>query len=109
SRLGRCGTVSRGLPGMNALTAITEGETRRDVMTQGYTDYEKPLTWNECKPTVAKYGYAEFYCYSLLYRLRRLAPAFGKTPIRILDHAILSALPALNHYAGLVAICLVKR
>ena len=95
--LGRRETVSRGL-----------GETRRDVMTEGYTDYERPLSWKECKSNVSKYGDVELNCYSLLSRLRRLVPALGKKPIRILDHAILSVLPPLRHFAGLITICLAK-
>jgi SAM-dependent methyltransferase len=109
SQFGRRETASSGLLGINATSAVIEAETRRDVMTEGYTDFEKPLTWKECKSTVAEYGEAELYCYSLLYRLRRVAPAFGKKPIRILDHAILSALPPLRHYAGLVVICTAKK
>jgi len=109
SRFGRRETVSSGLLGINPASAITGAKTPRDVMTQGYTDYERPLTWRESKSTVTKYGETELYCYSLLYRLRRMAPAFGKKPIRILDHAILSALPPLRHYAGLVVICIAKK
>ena len=106
SHLGRRETVSSGVLGINAPNAITGTKARRDVMAEGYTDYEKPLTWKACKSAVAKYEEAQLYCYSLLYRLRRLAPAFGKRSIRVLDHAILSVLPPLRHYAGLVVICL---
>ena len=109
SRLGRRETVSSGLLAINAAKAITGAKTRCDVMTEGYTDYERPLTWKSCKSSVAKYGDVELYCYSLFYRLRRLVPAFGTRPIRILDHAILSALPPLTHYAGLVVICIAKK
>jgi len=109
SQVGRRETVSSGLLGINAADATTGAETRRNVMTEGYTDYEKPLTWKSCRSRVAKYADMELYSYSLFYRLRRLASAFGTKPFRILDHAILSALPPLTHYAGLVAICIVKK
>jgi len=109
SQFGRCETVSNGLLGIDAANTVAQAETQRDVMTAGYTDYERPLTWKECQSTVARYGQAELYCYSLLYRLRRLAPVFGSKPVRILDHAILSALPLLTHYAGLVVICITKK
>ncbi|HUI78286.1 MAG TPA: class I SAM-dependent methyltransferase [Bryobacteraceae bacterium] len=107
-------TVSNGLRLIDATGTVTDANFQRgdgsltDLMTKGYTDYEKPLTWGQCATTVSKYGAADLYCYSLLYRLRRLAPAFGTKPIRILDHAILSLLRPLRHYAGLVLICITK-
>jgi 2-polyprenyl-3-methyl-5-hydroxy-6-metoxy-1,4-benzoquinol methylase len=108
SKLGRRETVSSGLLGIKAANTITGAETQGDVMTAGYTDYERPLNLRECKSTVAQFEHSEIHCYSLLHRLRRLAPAFGTKSVRILDHAILSVLPPLTHYAGLVVICITK-
>jgi ubiquinone/menaquinone biosynthesis C-methylase UbiE len=118
SWMGCHGTVSNGLRLINAARTITEAKMRRDefvkqwdanaLMTVGYTNYEKPLTWKECKTIISKYGKTDLYCYSFLYRLRRLAPLLGTTPIRILDHAILSILHPLRYYAGLVVICIEK-
>jgi SAM-dependent methyltransferase len=118
SRLRCREAVSGGLRLINTAGTITEATMRRDkfarkwegtgLMTLGCTDYEKPLTWKQCKTTVSRYGAADLYCYSLLYRLRRLVPAFGTKPIRILDHAILSLLRPLSYYAGLVVICVAK-
>jgi len=111
-------TVSNGLRLINAARTVTEAKMRRDefvkkwganaLMTLGYTNYEKPVTWKECQTTVTKYGDGKLYCYSLLYRLRRLVPLLGKKPIRILDHAILSLLHPLRYYAGLAVICIEK-
>jgi ubiquinone/menaquinone biosynthesis C-methylase UbiE len=118
SRIGRRDIVTSDLQLINAAGTVTEAKMRSDefvnkwdaadLMTLGYTEYEKPLTWEQCKTSVSTYGVTHLYYYALLYRLRRLVPAFGTKPFRILDHAILSLLQPARYYAGLVVICLAK-
>jgi 2-polyprenyl-3-methyl-5-hydroxy-6-metoxy-1,4-benzoquinol methylase len=72
------------------------------------TDHEHNLRWDEVGRATKRFSRATTVPYHLLYRLKRFIPESMHDAVRRIDHGVLSMLPSLQHYAGAVAIQLVK-
>jgi len=66
------------------------------------TDHERNLTWRELETEVLRFDTACLFPYHLLYRLKRFLPAAWLDLVRRIDHAALTLVPAMRHYAGAV-------
>jgi SAM-dependent methyltransferase len=72
-----------------------------------HTEYEKPLTWRDCLALRPRYK-VQLVRMHFLSRLRVRMPFLRAEWVRRLDHALFSAVPPLQHFAGLVVIGLEK-
>ncbi len=72
------------------------------------TEHERNLTWTELEAEVQRFATATLYPYHLLYRLKRFLPASRLDLMRRIDHAALTLMPSLRHYAGAVVMRLVN-
>jgi 2-polyprenyl-3-methyl-5-hydroxy-6-metoxy-1,4-benzoquinol methylase len=70
----------------------------------GVTDHEHNLTWREIEAETRRFTQTSTYPYHLLYRLKRFLPVSATRLVLRLDHALLTLVPSLRHYAGGVAI-----
>ncbi len=68
------------------------------------TDHERNLTWQEIDRETRRFASAGVYPYHLAYRLKRFMPTRVLPLVRRIDHAMLTLVPGLKHYAGAVAI-----
>lgn len=72
------------------------------------TEHERNLTWREIETASQQFSATQVYPYHLLYRLKRFLPIAWLPIVRRIDHAALTLAPPLRHYAGGVAIRVVK-
>jgi SAM-dependent methyltransferase len=78
---------------------------RRD---RDYTDYEKPLRWNDLLAYRSEFSRYVLQPFHVTARLKSLSPFFRRDWFKQVDHSLLKVCPALRQFAGGVVIYLEK-
>lgn len=73
-----------------------------------HTEYERPVRWDECRRCSGQFSQFQLAPYFLMSRLRRHISILDNDATLRIDYAILRAMPALRHLAGIVIICVQK-
>jgi SAM-dependent methyltransferase len=73
-----------------------------------YTTGERPVTWSEVVAMRAQFSRFDIHPFHIISRLRNRMSVCGTPTAKRIDHALLTALPFLRHFASGVVICLQK-
>jgi 2-polyprenyl-3-methyl-5-hydroxy-6-metoxy-1,4-benzoquinol methylase len=69
-------------------------------MDTDYTDYEKPLVWDEVAAYRTQFSRFVLQPFHVMIRLRSISPVFNLNLFRRIDRVLLQGLPLLRHFAG---------
>jgi SAM-dependent methyltransferase len=73
-----------------------------------YTKGERPLTWKEIQEIRPEFSQVVVKPFHIAARLRRRVRVFNRPIVKRVDHAVLSALPFMRHFASGIVIYLEK-
>jgi len=75
---------------------------------KNYTKGERPLTWKEIQEIRPEFSRMVIRPFHIASRLRRRVPLLNRPAVKRVDHAVLSALPFMRHFASGMVIYLEK-